>query len=120
MSRGTRLIGSMLAAGLALAAAAPAVAQQNFIDPPENNTPAYCRQYASLTGVYIEALYGACLEEEAAALEALAGIWPTLLPAIIGHCYEMSAIGGFASYVLLKECIDGELLTLATTPPYRP
>ncbi|MCW5716030.1 MAG: hypothetical protein KIT43_16070 [Bauldia sp.] len=120
MNRGASLLAAASVAGLALAAPAPAFAQQNVLAPPDYDTPAYCLQYASLTGVYVEALYGACLAEEAAAYEALAAIWRTLLRATIDHCYEISLMGGLGSYVIFGECIEAELETLATTPAYRP
>jgi len=120
VNRGACSIAAALATGVALAAPAPALAQQNLRDPPDYDTPAYCLQYASLTGAYVEALYVACLEEEAAALASLVAIWRTLLPATIDYCYEISLMGGFGSYVILGECIETELETLATTPPYRP
>jgi len=120
MKHGAGPIAAALATGLALAAPAAALAQQDFRDPPDYDTPAYCLQYASLTGTYVEALYGACLEEEAAALASLGAIWRTLLPATVNYCYEISLMGGFGSYVILGECIASELQTLATTPPFRP
>lgn len=119
MNRGAGYLAAALATGMALAALAPASAQ-NLIEPPDYDTPAYCLQYASLTGAYVEALYGACLEEEAAAHDALAAIWRTLLPATTSYCYEISLMGGFGSYVIFGECIETELETLAATPPFRP
>jgi hypothetical protein len=76
--------------------------------PPRYDVNGYCKEIAGVGGTYSEESFGACMDEEQHAYDALKPKWNGFPAAMRDYCNEIATVGGAGSYESLKTCLEEE------------
>ncbi len=94
-------------AGALVVLAGTAVAQEI----PQYDPAVHCKRLAEVSGKYSEVIYGACLDEEQVAFNALKPRWRTVPAPVRKRCDQLGRVEGAGLYTSLQTCLDQELST---------